>query len=351
MRTRRLFLMTLVVLTALAALDGYLGSPSARWGWDGIVEVGPRRLLAADAEASVSDRLEAPLGDGEVLSITNPRGSIRVVGEDRSDVAVEYTITVFAETEEQAAAYAQQLRVEADRRRDGLALDLVRPGRESPEIADFAVEYRIMIPRGARVALSNNFGPVEVTGVSGPSRVRNHYDKTTVWRVEGDWSVEARFGTAQVEGVNGAVQIDGAYGSGRLSQVRGPVTGAFEFGALDIDEAGSLDVRSSYGGIQARRVTGPARLELSFSGASIEGVAHDLMVTGRYGDVIVELDPAAPGFRIETESRGGRIRSVADRLQGHTVTRSGGSERLEAVVGDGSRIIDISVQSGTVTLR
>lgn len=351
MRTRRLFLMALAVLTALAVIDGYLGSPLARWGWEGIVQVGPRRSLEGSAEASVSSRLEAPLGGGEVLSVTNPRGSIRVMGEDRSDVSVEYTITVFAETEEQAAQYARELRVETDRRPDGLALNLARPSQEHPNIAAVAVDYRIAVPRGARVALSNSFGPVEVTGVSGPSQVRNHYDTTAVRRVEGDWRVEARFGSAQVEGVNGAVQIDGGYGAGRLSQVRGAVTGAFEFGALEIDDVGSLDLRSSYGGVQAGRIGGPARLELSFSAASIEGVTHDLMVTGRYGDVMVGLDPAAPGFRIEAESRGGRIRPTSDRLQGQMVTQGGGRERLEAVVGDGSRTIHISVQNGTVTLR
>lgn len=40
MRVRKLFWWSLVLLTALALADGYLGSPTAGWGWERFITWG-----------------------------------------------------------------------------------------------------------------------------------------------------------------------------------------------------------------------------------------------------------------------------------------------------------------------
>ncbi|BAS26111.1 DUF4097 family beta strand repeat-containing protein [Limnochorda pilosa] len=351
MRTRRIFLLSLLVLTVLAVIDGYAGSPSASWGWRDFARMGSQQVVGGSAHASVSGRASASLPEGGVVTIANPRGSIRVTGEDRQDVAIDYTITVFAEKEEQAAAYVGPLRVEAAREGDGISLDVIEPGARPQGVAGISVDYEIRMPRRGRVDLSNAFGSVDVQGVAGPSRVDNQYKETDIRRVEGDWDVHGRFAPVRVAGVGGSLKIDGGYGAAQVSQVAGPVTGGFEFGAVEVEGAAALDLKSSYGAVQADRIRGPLRLELSFSGAEIGRLTHDLQVSGRYGDVSVDLDPAAPGFRIDAETRGGQLWNRIGALQGRAVSRSGDRSRFEAVLGDGSRQLRISLRNGSITLR
>ncbi|NMA72101.1 MAG: hypothetical protein GX961_09315 [Firmicutes bacterium] len=350
MRVRKLFWWSLVLLTALALADGYLGSPTAGWGWERFITWGQPQLRPEGPSAETTGVVEAPMAPGEVLSVSNIRGNLQVTGGAADRLQTRYTITVFAEDEAAAAQYAEALEVVAVRREEGLVLELIRPAETPPGVQSVAVDYQIAVPRGARIQVENRLGQVEVAGVAGPSWVENGYGETVLRNLQGDWSVRTRFSTFQVDEVRGALVLSGTYSTGRVRNVAGPVTGDVT-GSLTVDGAAAVDLDASYTELKLARIEGPIDLDLAFGQATIEGLRHDLRAKGSYGDVTVVLDASAPGFQIAVESRGGDVRNGAALLRGERVVNDRGTSWLEALVGDGAHRVQISLRNGHVTLK
>lgn len=185
MRVRKLFWWSLVLLTALALADGYLGSPTAGWGWERFITWGQPQLRPEGPSAETTGVVEAPMAPGEVLSVSNIRGNLQVTGGAADRLQTRYTITVFAEDEAAAAQYAEALEVVAVRREEGLVLELIRPAETPPGVQSVAVDYQIAVPRGARIQVENRLGQVEVAGVAGPSWVENGYGETVLRNLQG----------------------------------------------------------------------------------------------------------------------------------------------------------------------
>lgn len=351
MRARKLFWWSLVLVTALALVDAYAGSPTAGWGWDSFITLGRPQMTATGPSAEVSGVVEAPIAPGEVLSVINTRGNVQVTGTDRDGLEARYTITVFADDEAAAARYAEALEVVAVRGREGLELEMVRPAQTPPGVHGVAVDYQIAVPHAVRVQLENGLGRVRVEGVAGPSSVDNEHGETVLRNLQGDWKVRTRRADLQAEQVRGALELSSSYSVGTIREVAGQVTGNFTFGSLAVEEAASVELDVSYTELKLARIGGPIGLTVAFGWAEIEGLRHDLRAKGAYGDITFTLDPVATGFRFDVESRGGDIRNQMAALQGQTVVESGWASQLKAEVGDGAHLVQVSVRNGHVTLR
>lgn len=351
MRVRKLFLLGLVLVTALALVDAYAGSPTAGWGWDSFISLERPQVMTGGPRAEVSGVVEAPMATGDLLSIANARGNVQVTGRAREGLEAHYTITVFAEDEATAARYAGELEVVAVRTGERLQLELVQPDERPPGLQGVSVDYQIAVPEAVRVQLENGFGQVEVAGVAGPSTVENGYGETVLRNVAGDWTLGIRFADFRAEQVHGPLDLSSTYGRGLIQNVAGPVSGSLAYGSLTVQEAASVDLKTSYSQLELDRIGGPIQLSLAFGWAEIEGLRHELRAKGAYSDLALAVDPAASGFRLNLESRGGEIRNRMVALQGQAAVRSGGTSHLEAVVGDGAHLVQVSVQNGHVTLR
>lgn len=312
--------------------------------------VGPAETMTSGPTADVSGTVAEAIAPEEVLTLRNARGSIRVTGTDREDVEARYTITVFADDETTAARYAEELKVAAVRRPDGVQLELVRPARIPAGVRAVAVSYQIAVPRSVRVRLENAGGPVEVSGVAGPSSVENGFGTTSLRNLEGDWTVRTRFGELWVNEVRGRLELSGTYTEGWIANVAGPVAGDF-VGSLTVEEAESVELDASYTQLRLFRIHGPIGLSMAFGPAELDWVRHDVRVKGSYGNLTVRLDPAASGFHVDVESHNGEIRNESALLRGRDVVQDRGTSQLKAVVGDGAHVIQVSLRNGHVTVR
>ena len=223
--------------------------------------------LAMPFHATVDET--RPLAANGELDLENTNGSVRLVAWDEAKVRIEATKRAGSERA------LEELKVEIEGQGDRVS---VRTRYPHPHWLGRAggVEYRVSVPRGARVRVNTVNGRVEVGGVTGSvhaSTVNGSVDLTEVG------------GPIEASAVNGSVEVDVARvdpsarsgisstnGSVRLTLPRDAsadveahtVNGSV---GCDFDLA---DVRKSRRKLEGRIGSGGARFELG----TVNGSAH-----------------------------------------------------------------------------
>jgi DUF4097 and DUF4098 domain-containing protein YvlB len=219
------------------------------------------------ARATVDE--SRPLPAGGSFSLENTNGEVTVAGWDEARVRIE---AVKRAASERAL---EELKVEIVGEGDRLSVRTRQPrgglfGRGGQ------VDYRISLPRSARVRVENVNGRVEVEGVEGALDVST---------VNGSVSVAGAAGAVDASSVNGTVEVDVARvdpaGRSRLKTTNGTVRLTLPRDASADVEAGTVngsvacdfdlaDGRKSRRKIEGRIGAGGARFDL----ATVNGSVH-----------------------------------------------------------------------------
>jgi hypothetical protein len=133
-----------------------------------------------------------PLAPSGELSLENTNGSVRLAAWDEAKVRIEAVKRAGSEHA------LEELKIEIEGEGDRLS---VRTRSPRPRWMGGAgsVEYRVSVPRGARVRVSNVNGRVEVDGVLGSVRAST---------VNGSVDLTGVGGEVEASAVNGSVEVD-----------------------------------------------------------------------------------------------------------------------------------------------
>lgn len=396
MSIRRIALRGLVGAFAVAVLDwratllwAGLGGLRAPWGYQEFIRInGPEARewfgpLGADLDertphASAEGSLEGALNPGQVLTVYNEFGSIRLDGVPQRQagggdtVELSARVTVYADTESLARGYLRQVSVRLvpdppnGGGGGGLRLEVDRPSQPAG-VKRVKVEVSGTMPADARVDLRNAFGPVTVSGVSGPSRVRNSFGPVEVSHVDMSWRIEAKFSKLTVNGVGGDTEVSEDFGSSTIRDVRGDlrIAGDFKshrvsgvegrldarvrYGGLEVDSVGKdAAIDASYTDVRVRDVSGDVRVDTRYGDARIEGVRRAVDVNSRYADVTLGF-AGGLNHRFDVGARNGRISTQI--LSLGPVERESGTERLSGIAGGGRYPVRVRTEFGDVELR
>jgi hypothetical protein len=137
-----------------------------------------------------------------VFELSNVNGPVRIVGENRSDVAVVATRTVIRESSTGEPAPQMDFREESGRvlvcgdvTHCGCHIDWPRDRRRRDERANVRVDFEVRVPRGATLDVcAVNGGALRVDGAEGPYTLRN---------VNGDLEMVRMRGAGEASTVNG----------------------------------------------------------------------------------------------------------------------------------------------------
>lgn len=209
-----------------------------------------------------------PLSPTGELSLENVNGSVRVAAWDEARVRIEATKRAGSERA------LEELEVEITGEGDRVA---VRTRHPRPRFlgGGGSVEYRVSVPRGARVHVKNVNGRVEVDGVAA--------------------AVEAAT-------VNGSVEVAGAAGEVRASAVNGSVEAVL----ARVDAAGRSRLSTTNGSV---RLTLPSDASAEIEGSTVNGsVGVDFeLADGRKSRRKVEGRIGQGGARFELSTVNGSV--------------------------------------------
>lgn len=252
------------------------------------------------------------VGDSAVLSLSNVRGKVTVLGEERADIQIEAV--------KRPRERANPKHTMIDMWQDGDRVFVKTRHRDgSPWLSWFfgdrmcAVDYVVAVPQGCGVRVRQVAGKVEVTGVAG--------------------------GTS-VDVVDGAVKMDKVANRARVKAVSAHIEGQEWTGRANVETvSGSVRlVSSQLSALKANTVSGDFSLETSLDSAgrySIKSVS---------GDAVVYL-PEGQGAESEGKTLSGGFRCDIP----HTV-RFRGRGRWRVTVNGGGPWLRFSSVSGDLSL-
>jgi len=132
---------------------------------------------SSDEKISYKETREVNISAGSLVNVDGKRnGGIKVRGENRSDVLVRACIQTLGATEEEARAFAKNIRIETG--------TTIRA--EGVEESNWAVSYEILVPRSTNLKLSTYNGGIGISSVEGTMEFEAHNGGISLSDVAGD---------------------------------------------------------------------------------------------------------------------------------------------------------------------
>jgi DUF4097 and DUF4098 domain-containing protein YvlB len=285
-------------------------------------------------------------GDG-ALDLQNIAGDVRVTTGRGNEIRVEATKHVRHRDPAEAKRYLSLLRIEATNVGGRLEIRTIFPRMSGRNSISAHVNYTVVVPQSAAVALRTISGDVSVNGVRGEVRA----DTTS-----GDVDVVNTPNLASAKTISGDVRARDIASQTTLSL--GTVSGSVIATGLKVRtlEAGSVSGDVQLSNLQVDRLTAK-----TVSGNI--GYEGTLARSGRYefhahsGNVRLVLPANTPGFEIDASTFSGSIRTDfgitlrSSAQQGDPRGRRNGTNRaIRGSYGDASAFLMVRSFSGTVVI-
>jgi DUF4097 and DUF4098 domain-containing protein YvlB len=331
------------------------------------------------------ERLDA--GGAPQVDVENSFGSVVVGAGGDGQTRVRLRTVVFQPTQEAAKQFADRVRLQVRREGERVVVRTTRAELGSSDVG-FETHLTLEVPAAAAIKVKNEHGTLDVGGVASVE-LDNAHAKLTAARIAGDASLSARHGDVAVEDVKGALTLNQRYGDASVKDVGSLVVEA-EHGDVRTERSGAVNARLKYGnlkaegvkgdleatgehaGVEARDVSGNARVETSYRGISVARVAGEARLATSHGEVSAQ-DVAGPltaessydgvtlaaisgvvavkvdhgGVSARGIQKGGRIEASGDDVE---IDGFGGALEVDAKRGD-VRLAPGGALSGSLTVR
>lgn len=169
-----------------------------------LLSLGAVASFAATASETVERTLALPQGRGVIVQ--NLNGGVEIAGWEQDHVRLVAVKNARAATEGRAQSYLREVQVRVEQKDGNLVITTRTPGEEGGLRAwlactgvDGHVEYRLTVPRHARIAATTVNGNVEIAGLAAPVRAASTNGNVSVLEVGGE---------VDASSVNGNVQVD-----------------------------------------------------------------------------------------------------------------------------------------------
>ena len=279
--------------------------------------------------SSYDYQVDAKLAAGSAKRIVfeNPRGSIKVVGTDTTEVAVTGHKSV--------RAYS---RVDADKTNDVTPVEIVPQGDRllirsnqdrSPNNQQISDDLEVTVPRGVSVEASGRYGDYEISNVTGDLELSSDRGDVRLSKVDGNVRLTiGRSDLIRAVDMKGRLDLQGSGADVELENIGGQVTinGSYK-GTLDFKSlAKPLQFDGANTELNVQAVPGRINMDLGeFNGNDLVGPVR---LIGRSRDIRIEQFTLS----LELENTRGDVELHPGRLPLPSIEARTGSGRIELVL-------------------
>jgi hypothetical protein len=234
--------------------------------------------------------------------VRNSHGQVEVQGAETDRITFVFEKRIWRRDEERAREVADQLHPVVTK---GDAAVTLTTNRSHFKRRNFETNFRITVPLGMAVDLTNSYGPVKadevgetmidnphgevtLTNIRGGAVIENSYEDIKVTDLLSNCTIRSRHSDISVKAVAGEVNIEDSYGMVDLRGVSQRATITAPHTEIWVEDlSGPLEVRNSYEKISLRRV-GSSRLEGIHSSIDADSVAGNLEINSTYEPIILK---------------------------------------------------------------
>jgi len=320
-------------------------------------------------------RLEEPLQ----LSLTNPRGSVRIVTNAEDKLQIDAVKNIYAESEEEAEFVGDHVQVEIDRADGHFSVEprFLKIQHRSPsfwekllgrgdEVSHGAVDFTISVPVACNVNIYNPRGEIEVSGVRGEIEISGQEGDIDIRNIIGGVTVETSAGRVDVGDIEGDVYIKAngsdltffsIMGDLEARNSAGNMSGEYIVGDLTVTQQGGLiDMQHIEGDIRVQATSAEVILGQDFGALDVSTETGDIEVVTRLNsskDYFIETVAGSIRFMVP-EASGGQVRLEAGSCEIDTqipiAIESFSRTRIVGSFGNGGPKISLVTTSGDITL-
>jgi len=310
------------------------------------------------------------------LEVRNAFGDVRVSAGATGLVKVKLRKVVYLAAEDKARSFAGGVELRLSGDGQPLRIGTNRDEVDRREAVGFETHLEIEAPADAVVAVRNEHGRVDLSGVSAAD-VTSSFEGVTIEGVAGDVKLESRNGDVTVRGVGGTLDLSSRHGGVEASSLARPAKLDVQHGDLNVRDAAALEIAQQFGGVTAERVAGDlvvraghsevhgsdvrgrADVETTFSGVHLARVGGSVRAKAEHGLVNAEdvaggvvaqssfdgVELERVGGPAEVEVQHGHV-TLKGLAQGARVRASGGDVQLEGFTG----AVDVELERGNAQL-
>jgi DUF4097 and DUF4098 domain-containing protein YvlB len=287
---------------------------------------------------------------GGRLSVSTDRGSIVVRPWEKSEVAVDMTITVSGASDDEAKKIIGLFQVDMHETDGNVFVDvdydqpLRRALRRSPNVF-----LSILVPREYAADLTTAGGDIQVASLGGRADLRTSGGDVTVRDVKGDVNTVTSGGDIDIAGVAGAVEAKTSGGDVAVRNAAGSVQSETSGGDIRVENAGGqVTGRTSGGDVEIVGARDTVLASTSGGDIDIQYAVTDPPPTRALtsgGDVTIAVAPGVSA-NLDANTPGGSVEcDVPVTVQGKLARG-----RLSGTLGAGGNLLTLRSSGGSIRL-
>jgi hypothetical protein len=283
------------------------------------------------------------VGAEGALDLQNISGDVRVTPGRGSEIRIEALKRVRHRDPEEAKRFLAQMRIEATTVGNRVEIRTIYPRMTGRQSISASIDYTVIVPQGAAVAVKSISGDVSVNGVRGEVRA-----ETT----SGDVEVIATPNVAVAKTVSGNVRARDIGATTTLTL--GTISGAVIATALKVRtlDAGTVSGDIQLSNMQVERLTAKTMSgNVVYDGALTPGSRYEF--NAHSGNVRLVLPANTAGFALDASTFSGSIRTdfgVQLNPSSRDDRRRALNRAMRGTFGDASSILSLRSFSGNVVI-
>lgn len=336
-----------------------------------------------------TEHQEKEVPSGSAIEILNRYGNVEIVAADTDRIVVDVDKTVIAENEAEAARLAKEFVVYSIVG-DGSRYQVISNyNRDENRVRGrrFKTSLVVKVPKRSSITLDNRNGNVDLSGLTGDQRITNAFGNVTLSGVSGTVDISNKnanvtvrdiggatkifneFGNVEARTIVGALELRHRNGNVEVEGVKGDSKVSSSFGSLDVkDIDGALNVSARNTSVEVLRVTNDVEVDNQFQSVRLEGIKGSATVSNRNGNVDIRYDepplkniqvnsqfgdvtvavPASSAFSIDARTRYASVSSDFPELKQDD---NQGRSSITGRVGTGGPDIRIDNRNGSIRIE
>jgi len=242
--------------------------------------------------------------------LNNNLGSIKINGEEREDIDIKATITIYSNKQDIAESYAKKAEITTLKKNNSIEVKV--PVENKPEeVKGVKVDYIISAPKSMYLELNNKFGLLEVSNFNNGVDLSNRYQESIIRNIGGEEiTITNKFGNLKLSEISQGkeMQVTAAYNRTSVENIERDMKINASYGDISFYNIKGLILDSKYTNVEIDKINGKLNSDIEFGNIVVNNVIDDTKIDGRYADVTVELDRELKNYEIDGETRYGDIR-------------------------------------------
>lgn len=239
------------------------------------------------------------------LAINVQVGRIDVIASDRTDTVVTVSPTSTKAIDRRGV---EQTKIAFEDER----LSIIGPKPRISWIGSGpyeSVDVKVELPAGSRVSAELAVGNVRTAGRLGATRIKAATGAVDV-DAAGDLWLRSGHGSTTVGTVDGGLDVTAAYGQIRVGSVSGDALLKSSYGGIQVGESGGdLEAKLSYGDLEITKSLGSVTAKTAFGGIQLGEVSSgSIQVDSGYGQMFIGVKPGVSAW-LDLSSKNGNVRN------------------------------------------